>query len=244
MRSTAKPLVCTSPEHREATFVCQHLGTGGVGLGFHRAFNPDDPDELWPAAWCDACEEALRGEGWSDRVHELADLRLLCVEHYDLVRRRNWRQDDAAYENLARLAMAYLQRRQAELHERFPLGDRGSFSFDNRSGEATFSGRRSAGVVARFQVVGNLSHPDGVWTWSWASPSEPESVKDQIRKVRAHGEKNSYRLLASATWQAGETDAWAMTAIAAYLLGAEGASRVGYPDGATFMVMHGMRWMD
>lgn len=241
---TGKPIVRKSTEHREATFVCQHLGAGGVGLGFNRGFNPDDPDELWPMAWCDACEAELEAEGeWTDRVHGIADLWPLGVERYDVVRRRNWRQDDVAYAKLSSLARAYLERRHAELHERFPLGDRGGFSLDKPSGEIKFTGR-TASILARFQSVGMLCHRDEKWTWSWASPTEPEPIKERIRTVRAYGEAHSYRQLASATWPASQADGWEMAAIAAYLLDAEGAHRIFAEDGVVFLVMNDIRWLD
>jgi len=244
MIETGKSIVCTSHGHREATFVCQHLGTGGVGLGFNRGVNPDDRDELWPMAWCDACEAELVVDGeWTDRALDFADLRLLCAEHYDLVRRRNWHQNDVAYAKLSSLATAYLDRRQTDLRERFYLGDGGDFTLDERSGDVVFSNRTSASLIAKFQIVGGLSIQDKTWTWSWASPSVPESVKERVRIVRAYGEGHSHRELASAAWPATDTDAWEMTAIAAYLLDADGANRLSHDGGTLFMVVSDVRWV-
>lgn len=245
MAQTARPMLCTSHEHREATFVCQHLGSGGVGLGLNLGVNPDNADELWPMAWCDACEAKRATEGeWTDHALEFADLWLLCIEHYDLVRRRNWFQNDAAYAKLSTRAHAYLDRQQADLRERFSLGDHGSFTLNARSGEVAFSNRTSSSLIAKFQIVGDLSTEDKTWTWSWASPLVPESVKQRMRIVRAHGEEHSYRELASAAWPAADADAWEMTAIAAYLLDAQGANRLSHDGGALFVVVSDVRWED
>jgi hypothetical protein len=54
------------PEHgvRDATYVCRHLASG-TGAGFHCGHDDDDPDRLWPDAWCDACESVRQSEdGW------------------------------------------------------------------------------------------------------------------------------------------------------------------------------------
>ena len=69
---------CASHGSREATYVCQHL-VSGEGSGFNYAHDEEDPDELWPGAWCDACERVLDAEGeWNDRSEAFARIRLLC----------------------------------------------------------------------------------------------------------------------------------------------------------------------
>ena len=224
--------------------MCQHLIEGKL-LGFNRALDPDDPDELSPEAWCDACEQILGTEGeWNDRAMESADFRLVCHEHYDRVRRWNWRQDLRAFSELLDSAVAYLQARQDEIQKRFRLGDYRRYDWDQGTAELVFSNAGKARVVAEFQFVGSVSTQNKTWMWSWANRSILESVKDDIRHVRAYGEEHSFRQLASALWSAEEEDGWQMTAVAAYLLRARGAYKSPDGSGASFLVMTDIQWVE
>lgn len=236
-------LDCTQPDPREAIFVCCHLFNGTL-LGFHWASDPDDPDTLAPTAWCDACEGILRTEGeWSDRAMEHADLHLVCYEHYDRLRRANWRQDYTAFAELLAAATAYLQERQDDIQKRFRIGDYERYEWNQGTGELVFSNAGKARVVAEFQFVGSVSTESKTWMWSWANRTNIEPIKHDVRRVRAYGEQHSFRQLASALWPADEADGWQMTAITAYLLRAQGAYRSPDDSGASFLVMTDIRWV-
>ena len=52
--------ICGAHGETPATFVCRHVADG-VACGFHA--NPPAPDNPWPDAWCDLCEEAFQRGG-------------------------------------------------------------------------------------------------------------------------------------------------------------------------------------
>ena len=159
---------------RQAPFVCQHLVGDGARLGFNRGLNPDDPDELWPWAWCDTCDEVLTAEkGWNDRALDRADFHLVCGEQYDRARVSNWRQDHQAFGELMDEAVGYLRSRQAEIEKRFRLDEHPRWDWERDTGELVFSNAGKARVVADCQAVGSYSTESKSWMWSWANRSVP-----------------------------------------------------------------------
>lgn len=50
---------CSTHGTSPGTFVCQHLKTG-ENLGFHLGYDPDNPDSLYPDAWCADCEQEYK----------------------------------------------------------------------------------------------------------------------------------------------------------------------------------------
>ena len=242
MSDASGKVECAEHGTREATYVCQHLAFG-TRCGFHWGVDEEYPDELWPDAWCDACEQARQADnGWSERSEALAAVRLVCDGCYERARERNWKQDDRAFASLVTEAVAYLQQRQDDLQSRFALGTYPRYDWDQETAQLVFSQDGRSRVVADIQFVGGVSTRSNTWLWSWANSSLMESVKGSVRPVRAYGEEHRYLKLASARWPAEEEDGWEMTAVAAYLLGAKGAYRSPKEGGSTFMVMTHVGW--
>ena len=131
-----------------------------------------------------------------------------CVQHYDLLRQKNWRQDHSAFAEPLANATAYLHARQDEIQKRFRIGDYGRYHWDQGTGELVFSNAGKARVAAEFQFVGSLSTQTKTWMWSWANRSNIEPIKHDVRRVRAYGEQHSFRQLASALWSAEKADGW------------------------------------
>jgi len=80
---------CDAHGSTQPAFVCRHLATG-EDLGFHAANEPGNPR---PEAWCDACDQILREEGWewTDRAEQAVRITLLCAACYDAAEARNRR---------------------------------------------------------------------------------------------------------------------------------------------------------
>lgn len=231
------------PSH--PAIMCQHLTKPAKGLGFHRGFDPDDLDDLWPLAWCDQCEDVRSSVGsWSERTIERAGFQLVCEQHYDEARRTNWSQDDRAYEALATRALTYLQRRQVEIQRRFPLGHHERYSWNMDTRELVFSTGGKPRVVAEFRFVGSFCQQSESWMWSWANRSLDEPLKNEIRQVRSYGEEHSYRQLVSGLSFGTEEDAWKMTAIAAYLLRARGVYRSPDDETVSFLLIQSIGRME
>ena len=234
---------CATHGKRRATFLCQHLIGGGEGLGFHCGYNSEAPDEVYPDAWCDACEQMLETEGeWTEHAMEAAGVKMVCDVCYEELRARHWVQDDEAFARLVEESNEYLEARQEELWSKFELEECESYNWNQESGELTFFRDGEARVVADIQFSGSFSTRSNTWLWSWANSSLLEAVKTGVREVRELGSRTGFLKLAAAHWRATEEDGWDMTAITARLLGAVGAYRSPGEGGATFMVITAMRW--
>jgi hypothetical protein len=233
------------PEHGSAAaaLVCRHLRTG-QGLGFNAGLDPENPDALWPDAWCDACEGVLSGEGqWNDTAVAHADFGLLCAHCYQKVRALNWpREGHVALARLLESSIPYLQARQKELEVQYRISRYPRYDWYQETAELVFSDKGKPVVVADIQFVGSVSTRSGSWMWSWANGSLLESAKSKIRRVRTYGDTHSILKLACGYWDADEADGWEMTAISAFLLKAKGAYRSPDESGFTFLLMTGIRW--
>ena len=86
--SDGDQITCGSHGEMHATFVRRHLSEG-VACGFHA--NPPAPDDPWPDAWCDLCEEGFKAGGgeWNEGSEKIADVRSLCSYCYEDTRERN-----------------------------------------------------------------------------------------------------------------------------------------------------------
>ena len=237
-----KGVDCREHGIRDPTFVCRHLASG-VGSGFHRGHDDDDPDRLWPDAWCDACERVRQSEGeWNDRSEAFAGVQLLCDGCYQAIRERNWTQDDEAFRQLLSDAAAYLRARQEQLGSRYNLAGYARYHWRPETGQLIFSDDGRARVVADVQFVGSVSTRNNTWLWSWANQSILESVRQRVREVRAYGDAHGYLKLAAACWSARQADGWEMSAITAYLIGAAGAHRSSDDRGSSFVVLTDVHW--
>jgi len=243
MNESEAAVECGAHGNRPAAFVCQHL-VAGNGRGFHCASDPEMPDQLCPDAWCDLCEEAFQTEGeWNDRSEAVAKIAIMCDRCYEVARERNWRQDSQAFERLVLDAMSYLKARQAALTAEFRIGEYERYDWYQDTGQLVFLQNGQARVVANIQFVGSVSSISDTWLWAWANESYVEAVKADVRKVRTYGAERQFLRLASARWEATEVDGWEMTAVAAFLLQAQGAYRSPSEQGAVFMTLSDVRWV-
>lgn len=223
--------------------VCQHL-PAGRGVGFNQVCAPDEPDCVFPDAWCDACEAVLDREGeWNDRAQAFANLRVLCSDCYMRARSQNWPSEThVEMDALIERSLDYLKSRQDEWQREFRLEDCERYDWNQDRGELVFSRRGSPVVVADIQFVGSVSNRTKTWMWSWANDSFHENVRSRIRGVREYGEEHRLLKLACAYWNGEEVDGWEMTAVSASLLEAKGAYRSPHDHGAEFMVLTDIRW--
>ena len=233
---------CATHGQRQAAFLCQHL-FAGERLGFHYGYDPDKPDDVYPDAWCDACEEVLEAEGeWTERAMAVAGVKMVCDICYEELRERHWVQDDEAFARLVEVSTEYLETRQEELWSKFQLEECESYNWNQESGELIFFCDGEERVIADIQFSGSFSSRSSTWLWSWANPSLLEVVKMGVREVRELGARTGFLKLAAGHWQATEQDGWDMTAVAARVLGAVGAYRSPGEGGDTFMVLTSVRW--
>ena len=92
---------CDTHGECQQAFVCSHLVSPSVGLGF----NCDEPTENnpYPDAWCDDCNLIFQQhQGWNEETEKLVSIKLLCSGCYELASVRNSRTD-ATLEDLGNL---------------------------------------------------------------------------------------------------------------------------------------------
>ena len=244
MTDTENKVQCDEHGPCEAAFVCQHLAQG-EGLGFHVGYSEDEPDELFPDAWCDACDDVLEKEGeWNDTAEAYADIKLVCSSCYADIRERNWTQGFDELNDLISESFAYLSAAQERFMQEFDVGKHERWDWYQETGKLIFSNNGVPTVEADIDFVGSLSTNSDTWMWAWANQSFLDGIKQRSREIRELGEANDYLPLASALWPAEQEDGWEMTAVMAKQLGAIGAYRTPSDSGFVYMVISKARWLN
>jgi hypothetical protein len=123
----------------------------------------------------------------------------------------------------------------------FQLDSYARFDWHPWRGELVFSSGGIPKVVAKIQVVGNLSAKAKTWFWSWANAGVFDAVRVSARKARDFGIENGILRLIQPRWAAQEKDAWEMTAAATKLSDAKGAFRAPGADGHTYFTFTDIR---
>jgi hypothetical protein len=101
----------------------------------------------------------------------------------------------------------------------FRLGEWERYDYDLERKTLTFSQNGVPRVIATIQVVGTTSESAGNWLWGWANGHLPNGVTQQMERVRAFGARESISELVTAYGDDSEGFGWAMTSIAARILG-------------------------
>ena len=241
--SESDKVECPVHGTQEMAFVCQHLAQGEK-QGFHLGYDPDHPDELWPDAWCDACEAVLEQEGeWNEKTEQFADIKLVCAQCYEALRALNWTQNESAFVALVQESYADLEPKQktflaeykADVHERW--------DWDQDRAKLIFSHNGAPQVEADIQFAGTLSTQSKTWMWAWANQSLSEQVKAASRTVKALGESTGFMALVAGRQDADEVDGWQLTTIMAQHVGAIGVYRTPDENGYTYMVITQAKWL-
>jgi hypothetical protein len=86
---------CSEHGEQPETFVCRHIlqslhDRKPVGFCW-----PADSERERPDAWCSACHELHRADGyeWMDQTLKVVGVSLLCGECYDVAKRLNLGED-------------------------------------------------------------------------------------------------------------------------------------------------------
>lgn len=145
--------------------------------------------------------------------------------------------------HLIEQSVAYLDSIQEFNKTAYHLERFAHYDYDQRRGTLIFSD--STGVprlVARIQMVGDVSNRTRTWLWAWGNPTIESPLADAARFVRAYGEEHRLPHLRDSLWRANENDGWQMTAVTAKLTHARGAYRSPSDSGALFMVLTDIKW--
>lgn len=233
------------PEHGEAhtTYICQHLARDPLQQWFGDYPSNDNP---WPDAWCRVCEQAFQAEGeWNEKNERDLDVKLTCHHCYERAKGSSvaplMEERRETWQPFLSDAFSELQAKQDYLAETFDISRHERWDWDQETGEIVFSNAQEKALIARIQFVGTLSTATDTWLWSWANASLVPTVVQDILTVRAFGEAESYACLTVPKWPAEEEDGWEMTAVAAKILGAEGAYRTPGENGFSFLLLNDIR---
>jgi hypothetical protein len=238
--SKSEEVICGEHGNTPVTFACRHL-VSGVACGFH--CSTEDPNDRWPDAWCDACDE----------LNEIgADLiKILCTHCWEAARARNERVPKLARGKRAALtkqerqkfiahATQQAQRQQDATDAKWSFLKLPRWHFDDNRKTLTFSDDERR-VIADVRLVGSYSTKSNSFQWSWALQVDGEPEIDDMSQLPAFGEVRGIKRLTRKRWDCEIGEGWEMTAIAAHLLGCEGVYRAPFDHLYWFMLLGGFR---
>jgi hypothetical protein len=185
---------CDTHGRTPATYVCRHL-FGGTACGYHA--NPASPEDPWPDAWCDACEEAFQagGDEWTEDAEEAADIMVLCSGCYEAARNRNrlvppHARGAAARLNAAEVDALFHQAHhaaesiQAASDKRWDWRALPRWDSDPEAGTIVFSDESGSRVSADVRTVGSYSREAGSFQWVWETYEEDSPEARAIAPLR------------------------------------------------------------
>jgi hypothetical protein len=244
MSGSENKVVCNTHGTANATFLCRHL-VEGKNLGFNIGYDPENPDDLYPDAWCDECEEVLDAEGaWNDKSEKFADIKLLCSHCYEDIRERNWIQNDDVYHDLVRTSYSFIEPRHKEFLSEYKVGEHERWDWYQETAKLVFSHDGKTLVEADIHFAGSYSTASKTWMWAWANKSLDEKVKSSSREIRKLGEELGLKQLVAGRYAATEVDGWEMTSVLAKHLNAIGVYRTPNENGFSYMVVSRAKWVN
>jgi hypothetical protein len=232
---------CDTHGTSTATYICKHL-VQGENLGFNIGFDPENPFDLYPDAWCDECDKILDEEGeWNERSESFADIKIVCTQCYMNARERNWIEDSEAFFDYITECFQYLQGKHKLMIETYQIDKFDRWDWHQETGKLLFSHEGKLRVEADISFSGSISTKSNTWMWAWANESLTETIKAKSEIIHEIGINSGFKKLLCGIWPADEIDGWEMTAVLAKELQAIGAYRTSDDHGFTYMVITGIR---
>lgn len=229
---------CATHGVTTATYVCKHL-LSGHSKGFHCGYDDNEPDEKWPDAWCDDCQQTLEHHGeWNESSASEADIQVVCSSCYEGLRDKHWQQDDELVNKHLNVCDNYLSKKQTKFIKKFSINKYAQWQCFAEQRRLIFSHDNIPQVEAQIDIVGDFDQNTGRWLWAWANEELPEHVKKASQIVRSMGEKTQDLHLCSATWISTEQESQQMTAVMAKELRAIGFFQIPTDHGLQYMVIH------
>lgn len=232
---------CSTHGTSTATYICKHL-VKGENIGFNVGYDPENPFDLYPDAWCNECDKILEEAGeWNERSEAFADIKIVCTQCYMNSRERNWIEDKDAASDYIIECFQYLQEKHQLLINTYKIDTFDRWDWHQETGKLLFSHEGKLRVEADISFSGTLSTKSNTWMWAWANESLTETIKTKSAVIREIGFDSGFQKLACGIWPADEYDGWEMTAVLAKELQAIGAYRTTDDYGFTYMVITDIR---
>ncbi|MEM6608052.1 MAG: DUF6882 domain-containing protein [Pseudomonadota bacterium] len=168
--------------------------------------------------------DGFRGEGYFPRCPECGGY------HRDLT---------PAFQGLVMEACAAVIPTSRQMHREFLIdAPETSWRYDTQMGLCTLSTPGRGRSHAEFQSVGTWIEHTGnfKWAWAWDDAERAENAKaaDHARRIGAH---YWLRSLTAPTIYVGETEAWHLAMVTAYLSDLPAVSAAPTENGKTFIVL-------
>ncbi|WP_223786819.1 DUF6882 domain-containing protein [Marinicella meishanensis] len=243
MSDSEHQIECSRHGKTNVTFLCRHL-VEGEKLGFNLAYDPENPDDLCPDAWCDECDKVLDAEGgWTGKFEKFADIKVLCSRCYEDVRDRNWVQDEEIFHDLVRSSFSFIEPRHEAFLSEYKVDEHERWDWYQETAKLVFSHNGKPQVEADIQFSGTFSTSSNTWMWAWVNNSLSEIVKSSSREIKELGEELGLKQLVAGRYAATEVDGWEMTSVLAKHLNAIGVYRTPSDNGFTYMVITLAKWV-
>lgn len=139
-----------------------------------------------------------------------------------------------AFDDFVAQAVNELQAKN-ESNRAWGLGSFARWNLDQTTGRLEFTAADGGRAVTPAQIIGSYQPSDRSWRWAWDNPSIKPALQRDSLLVKRFGEQHGIARLTSPRFVGEEADAWAMTAIAFKLTGAQGAYRA--PAGSTIVFL-------
>ena len=121
-------------------------------------------------------------------------------------------------------------------HTEFRISTWPRWDYDLDAATLTFSANGVPRVIASIVAVGTTSRKSNTWLWAWANEHIPEAASARLLELKAFGEAEQIEALTEDSLADDEYLGWAMTAVAAHVLGAKGAYRCPGDNGFLYVV--------
>lgn len=133
---------------------------------------------------------------------------------------------DDAFRVLHQRAHEFVSDKQEELAAEFGFGTHDDYRIDWVNSTITFVKEDAPVITFQFQVVGRFQQNETKWTWRWQDEDVSEPERTNLEIIKNYGDFYSFDFLTEAHIRASTDLAWALTAISAYLRGAQGVFRI------------------
>jgi hypothetical protein len=147
------------------------------------------------------------------------------------------RMTEPEYDSFVQDCRTELRQKISTSVDKWKLDKFGRFDFDQTKGQLIFSEGPTSQLICEVQIVGTFSTESQTWLWAWGSPWTVENLKNDSLAVREFGAQHGFERLTTRKWTAEEKDGWDMTAIAARVVGTEGAYRLPNDKVMIFMLL-------
>lgn len=131
-------------------------------------------------------------------------------------------------------ALIYLERKRAS--QKIPWEQIASWSADQNTGSVKLAFEDDTELSAQINLIGTFSR--GTFMWGWHNPSIKDELKADSLKLKKYGEQKGWAIFSEPMFPATTRDGWALMALAAKVLNADGAYAGDTGEAVTFLTLY------